>query len=346
MTEKSYGGNNGIREHSGKIPKNKQSSNKTSPKKEKKKIILGNNKNELLNEHDSYIKAGKIAKEVVEYAKKIIKPDMLLLEIAQKIEAEIIKLGGEPAFPVNLSIGSIAAHYHPTLEDTTKASGLLKVDIGVHITGFIADTSFSMDLTSDKKYKELIKASEEALENALHLLEKNPTLGEIGSVIQETIQKKGFSPIINLCGHGLSEYNIHTGITIPNHSNNNPNKIEPGTYAIEPFATTGEGRIYEGVSGNIYAIKNPRTPRGQTARKILEYFWEKKQTLPFSLREVQEKFGSMARLGLKELEQAGTVHNYPQLIEHSHQPVSQAEHTFIKTPDGKIIVTTGDYNSK
>jgi methionyl aminopeptidase len=165
-------------------------------------------------------------------------------------------------------------------------------------------------------------------------------LHEIGSVIQEAIQKKGFSPIINLCGHGLSEYNIHSGITIPNHGNNNQNKIEPGSYAIEPFATTGEGKIYEGSPSNIYMIMNLKNPRSETARKILEYVNEKYKTLPFSLREIQEKFGAMARLGIKELEQNKIIHSYPQLIEVSHKPVSQAEHTFIKTPKGEIIVTT------
>ena len=101
---------------------------------------------------------------------------MPLVEIAQKIEKEIIRLGAQPAFPVNLSIDEIAAHYHPTLEDETIATGLLKIDIGIHINGFIADSAFSIDLTSNNKYKELIKASEEALENALKLLDKNPTL--------------------------------------------------------------------------------------------------------------------------------------------------------------------------
>jgi len=151
-------------------------------------------------EFESYKKAGKISIEIKKYAREIIKPDMFLLEIAQKIHKKIEELGAIPAFPVNLSINDIAAHYHPTLNDETKATGLLKIDIGIQINGFIADTAFSIDLTPDQKHKELIKASEQALENALEKLEKNPdlTLNEIGRIIQETIENKGFSPIINL----------------------------------------------------------------------------------------------------------------------------------------------------
>ena len=105
------------------------------------------------------------------------------------------------------------------------------------------------------------------------------------------------------------------------------------------MATTGEGKIYEGQSSNIFAIINPKNPRSKNAREILNYALKEHKTLPFSLREMQEKFGNLARLGLRELEQAGIVKNYPQLIEKSHKPVSQAEHTFIKT-DNQILITT------
>jgi len=293
-------------------------------------------------EIESYEKAGKIAKELRKFVKDLVKPRMPLLEIAQKVHKEIEKLGAEPAFPVNLSIDDIAAHYHPSIDDETKAEGLLKIDIGIHVNGFIADTALSIDLTKDKKHTDLIKASEQAVENALKLQDKNPTLHEIGEEIQKTIEDKGFSPIINLSGHSLDKYTIHAGITIPNYGNNNNNKLKPGAYAIEPFATTGEGKIYEGPPGNIYAIVNPKNTRSPTARKILDYAMKKYQTLPFSLREIQEKFGPMTRLAIKELENQNIIHSYSQLIEKSHQPVSQAEHTFIKDKNNKIIVTTKD----
>jgi methionyl aminopeptidase len=287
-----------------------------------------------------YKQAGEIAKQITAYAKSIIKPDTLLVEIAQKIHKQIEKLGAKPAFPVNLSIDDVAAHYHPTLDDETKAEGLLKIDIGIHINGFIADTAFSIDLTPDNQHKEMIKANEQALENALKILKDNPTLNEIGKTIQETISDQGFSPVVNLSGHGLDQYEIHAGITIPNYANNNENKIEEGAYAIEPFATTGEGKIYEGPSSNIYALVNPKNTRNITAKKILEYVMEEYKTLPFSLREMQEKFGPMARLAMKQLIQENILHEFPQLIEKSHKPVSQAEHTFIKISDKEIITTT------
>jgi len=302
-----------------------------------------NNINKMnTKELSDYKQAGEIAKKIIAYAKSIIKPNILLLEIAQKIHKKIEELGAQPAFPVNLSIDDIAAHYHPTLEDETLATGLIKVDIGIHVNGFIADTAFTIDLTPDNQHKELIQASKQALNNALSLLKQNPdsTLNQIGETIQTTIEEKGFSPIINLSGHSLSNYELHSGITIPNYANNNPQTLEPGAYAIEPFATTGEGKIYEGQSSNIFQVINPKNTRSANARKIFDYVWQKYKLLPFSLREIQEKFKTSARTSLRELEQAGIIKNFAQLVEKSHKPVSQAEHTIIKTKDNEIIVTT------
>ena len=291
-------------------------------------------------EIEKYKKAGLIAQKIRKFVKEYIKPDMLLIEIAKIIHDKIEDEGAISAFPVNLSIDDLAAHYHPAQDDETKASGLLKIDFGISVNGYIADTALSLDLTPDNKHKELIKSSEQALENAINLLSSNPTIHEIGLKIQETIEAKGFSPIINLSGHSIDKYNVHAGITIPNYGNNNTNKLEPGTYAIEPFATTGEGKIYEGPSGNIYSIINPKMPRSPKAREIFEYVMDKYRTLPFSLREIQEKFGAMARLSLKELENQDIIRSYGQLIEKAHGPVAQSEHTIIITDDREIIVTT------
>jgi len=291
-------------------------------------------------EINHYEKAGEIAQEVRKYIREIVKPNTPLLELAQRIHKKIEDLGAQPAFPVNLSIDDIAAHYHPAPGDETLATGLIKIDTGIHINGFIADTALTIDLTEDNQHKELIESAELALKNALELLPKNPSLHEIGKTIQQSIEKKGFSPIINLSGHSLDKYEIHSGLTIPNYANNNNATLQEGGFAIEPFATTGEGRIYEGPSGNIYSVIEPKNPRSPTARKIIDYIWEKYRTLPFSLREIQEKFGPLTRLALKELEQINSIKSYAQLIEKAHKPVAQAEHTFIKTSDGKIIVTT------
>lgn len=294
-------------------------------------------------ELEAYRKAGKIAKQTVDYAKKIIKPEMPLLEIAEKIEGKILELGAKPAFPVNLCVDDVAAHYTPSSADDAVASGLLNIDIGVHISGFIADTAFSVDLTKNNEHKKIIEASEKALENAIKKLKQDSEtpLNETGKTIQETISSLGFSPIRNLSGHSLGEYFIHAGITIPNYDNGNDKYLGDGAYAIEPFATSGEGVVYDGGRSNIYRVDQIGTGiRDKTSREIYKFATEEYETLPFCERWITKKFGSRSRVALLFLEKSGVLHHYPQLVEKSHSPVSQAEHTIIIHKDKTVEVTT------
>lgn len=332
MTEKDYSGTT-----TSKIGKNAKSREATSKKqlgvldkvKEKKQEKESESSSILSKQQvENYKKAGEIAKKVKAYAKTIIKKDEKLSEIAEKIEAEILKLGGEIAFPANLSVDDVAAHYTPTLRDEKLATGLLKVDMGIHVDGCIADIAFSLDLTSDKKYSKLIEASEKALKTALEEVKnrkENSALNEIGKKIKAEIQAYGFSPIINLSGHGLSEYDVHSGLTIPNYDNGNMKTLGEGAFAIEPFATTGAGMIYDGPGSNIYHITGTGQVRDNFSREILEFIFEEKKTLPFSQRELERKFGSRAIIAIANLKRAGIIEEYSQLIEKNHAPVSQAE---------------------
>ncbi|VVB82024.1 Methionine aminopeptidase [uncultured archaeon] len=282
--------------------------------------------------------AGKIAKEIKEWIKPQIKKGVPLIEIAEKIENRIIELKGKPAFPTNLSINEIAAHYTPSFNDERKAEGLLKIDLGVHVDGWIADTAFSVDLENSEENKKLIEASKEALKNAIKKAEQKGSLGEIGAAVQETIESHKFSPIINLTGHEMNEYELHSGLTILNIKNSRTEKLDKGLYAIEPFATNGSGKIYEGKPSGIYLLINGKNVRSPEARKVLDFIGDEYRTLPFCARWIIKKFGAKALFSLKQLEENGNIHQYPQLVEASHSKVSQAENTILV--DDKVIVTS------
>ena len=198
------------------------------------------------DEIESYRKAGQIAGEVVAYAKGFIKPGMLLLEIAEKIDEKIGGLGGAAAFPVNLSLNEVAAHYTPSAGDETKAEGLLKIDLGVAVEGYIADVAFSLDLTEEGKYKEMIEINEQILESALENLDGDSVAGDVGRAIQDSLEKSGkdYKIIRNLSGHSLGRNLIHAGLTISNYRNENQTPLKGMAFAIEPFLTTGVGEIY------------------------------------------------------------------------------------------------------
>jgi methionyl aminopeptidase len=337
MTEKNYGGASSFG-FKNKQVKEKDVSSLAVENKNKKRIEFAEGELDV----DSYLEAGKITKQVREFAKNLVKKDMLLVDVAEKIEGKIVELGGKVAFPVNLSIDDIAAHYTPKLKDEKKVSGLLKVDIGVHVNGCICDIALSLDFSEDGRYKKLIEASEAALKNAIEKVKtrkEKTSLSEIGNEIETTIKNFGFIPISNLSGHSLDNFEIHAGMTIPNYNNSSNKELGEGALAIEPFATlsTGAGLIYEGAGGNIYHVVSDGNIRDNFSREVLSWIKENKKTLPFSQRELEKKFGSRVLFAIANLKKAEIVQEFAQLIEKNHQPISQAETSFI-IHDGKVDV--------
>ncbi len=288
---------------------------------------------------ESILEAGKIASEIKKWIKPQIKKGTPLIEIAEKIENKIEEMGGYPAFPVNLSINEQAAHYTPSHNDEKTAHGLLKIDFGVQIEGWIADTAFSMDLENSELNKNLIEASKEALENAEKNISSKITLGEIGKIIENTINSKGFKPIANLSGHLMEQFDLHAGVSVPNINNQSDYEMGEGLYAIEPFATNGNGSVHDGAKGNIYLWVEDRNVRSPFARETLEFIKDNFGNLPFAGRWIIKELSSKGILGLRQLENEGIIHQYSILTEEKGKLVSQKENTFLIEKD-KITTTS------
>ena len=288
-----------------------------------------------MEDFSDWIKAGKIAAEARDYGKSIAKPCISLLELADKIEAKIFELGGKTAFPVNLSLNHIAAHYTPTLNDKTlyNEGDILKIDVGASFNGAVGDTALTVG-----NNKELILASKEALAAAIKLCTPGTELREIGKVVRETINSHGFQPVTNLTGHGLARYVVHFGISVPNYDNGDRTKLFDGqTIAIEPFATEGQGRITEGGISNIYRLISKKPTRSPVGRKVIEFVNKEYKTLPFAKRWVEKAVPSSGLI-FQSLVREGILHSYGQLPEISKGLVSQHEHSIIV--GDKPIVTT------
>jgi len=292
---------------------------------------------------DKYIRAGKIAASVRESSRAWAKPGVTLLELADKIESAIIRSGAELAFPVNLSLNEFAAHYTPSLDDKTaiKEGDILKIDIGVHIDGWVADTAITLNF--NPKYDFLVKAVEDALDATIALCKPGVTISELSEAIEQSIRANGAVPISNLTGHGLDQYDIHSEPQIPNIKIVSGQKLEDGqVIAIEPFATTPQGLGHVKDSGHmlIFRLAEPKPVRNPDARKILAWS-ERTEGLPFAQRWVERDLklsGFKVNIAFKELLDRGAIEAFPALREAKGQPVAQAEHTIIV--GDKPIVTT------
>jgi methionyl aminopeptidase len=293
---------------------------------------------------ESYLRAGKIASEVREGARKKYHVGSTLLEICESVESQIRGMGAEPAFPVNTSLNDIAAHYtaEPNDSTTVKEGDVLKIDIGVQIDGYIADTAVTV--CYDPKYESLVKAAEAALAEAVRAARANTKAGDIGRVIEATITKFGFRPIQNLSGHSLQQYTVHAGKSIPNiWTRGSSFALLPNeAYAIEPFVTTkdGQGVVYEGRMRNIFGITSRKPVKDEEADKLLELIWNRYRTLPFAMRWLTDRYDEKdVRRLMETLIKKKNVHSYPILVEGHGKVVVQAEHTLIPSESSVSVIT-------
>ena len=295
-----------------------------------------------MDEREALIKAGEIARQIKKEVVDLIKPGAKLYDIAEFVEKRTVELGGKPAFPCNLSINEQAAHYTPYKGDESvlHEGDYLKLDLGVHVDGYIADTALTFRVGMEED--ELMEAAKEALENAIATVRAGVKIREIGKAIEETIRGKGFNPIVNLSGHKIERYKLHAGVSIPNiYRQADTYELKEGdVIAIEPFATTGAGQVIEVPPALIFMYVRDRPVRMAQARRLLMHIKREYKTLPFAYRWLQDfMHEGQLKMALAQLDRVGAIYSYPILREIRGGMVAQFEHTVIVEKDGAFITT-------
>lgn len=289
----------------------------------------------------NFIQAGKLAKEVRSFGKSLIRTGASYLDVMNQIKHKIFELGARPAFPPQLALNDVAAHFLPMPgEDITFSDQIVKLDVGVCYEGAIGDCAVTVDLSGN--YQKLIDAAEAALLNAEKSIRLGMQIREIGKIIDETITSFGFTPVKNLSGHGLGEYKIHMPPTIPNYDDHSKGVIKAGmTFAIEPFATNGKGLIYEGGLPTIFGLASSRPLRSELSRSLLALI-RTFSGLPFAIHDLISQEWPLDRVkdGLDELIAAGVVNGYAPLVEQARGMVAQAENSVLIDEKGIVTITT------
>ncbi|MGP3666900.1 MAG: type II methionyl aminopeptidase [Candidatus Bathyarchaeota archaeon] len=288
-------------------------------------------------------KAGEIASKVRGWVESFVKEGMKIIDICEAVESKILSLGGKPAFPCNVGVNEVAAHYTspPSNLKVIPTASVVKVDIGVHIDGYIADTATTICFNAE--YLSLREATIHALEEALKIVNEGVRVSSVGKVIEETIKRYGVQPIRNLTGHEMSRYAVHAGTQIPNVCLMSSNKMEEGKiYAIEPFSTTmeGYGEVENGPNGYIYRILKDKPPKEEEEKILFNILRKRFHSLPFALRwALKASPAKSFHVTFNNLIQSKYIYAYPTLIEKKRQPVAQSEHTII-IYKGKVEVIT------
>lgn len=312
-----------------------QSAKKINQKEADKEEEEKKNKIESLN------KAGSIAKEVKEFIKPQLKVGTNIFNLIEKAETKIVDLGGNCAFPINVSLNNIAAHYTSPIKDdelAIKDGDIVKIDLGVHIDGYIVDTAFTVSFNDEKTLENIIQATEVALEAVKMMVKPKINTRELGKKIEDIVKGFNYNPIKELGGHQIERWTVHGKKQLPELGTQSGDIMEEGeVFAIEIFASSGEGSIHNTNYSYIYEL-NPyagRVPlRRKTSKQILGYINKHYKTLPFAERWLAKDFRLGVAFGLQELVQQGKVQAHYVLAEQKGEFVAQSEQTILITEDG------------
>lgn len=323
-----------------------------------------------------YREAAEVHRQVRQYAKKTIKPGQSLIEISESIEDSVRALVGHQGleegdaliagmgFPVGLSRNHCAAHYNPNAGNkmVLEQNDVMKVDIGVHVNGRIVDSAFTVAF--EPKYDNLLKAVQEATEAGVREAGIDARVGEIGGIIQETMESfeveidgttYPVKSIRNLTGHNILPYSIHGTKAVPIVKSNDQTKMEEGdVFAIETFGSTGNGYVRDDMETSHYAKVGDAQHvdlRLSSAKSLLNVINKNFGTLPFCRRFLdrlgQDKYLlgvsglclvvhlriiMLTLLQLNNLVNSGIVEAYPPLCDKKGSYTAQFEHVSHRHP--------------
>ena len=288
---------------------------------------------------DKLTRAGKVTGEAREYAVENVKAGGSALELVESIENLIRSQGASCAFPVNIGVNEVAAHYTPSKETdiTFRTGDVVKIDIGAHVDGYPGDTAATVEVGT-RNHTSLIEAAESALEMSIEMLSPGTTVSAMGEAIERAIKSSGFRPIQNLTGHSMERFNLHAGLSIPNVKNWDRSVVrESMILAIEPFSTTGRGKVEGGPKGGIFKLM-----RDRRAPPEISTMFSRIQSafggFPFAGRWCDDLHPQASTL-LPKMVRMGMVMSYPILIEAGRGMVAQAEHSVIVTETGCSVLT-------
>ena len=284
-------------------------------------------------ELEQWREAARIAAGARELGLRLAVPGARRKEIAEAIEGFVRDRGAAPAFPANLSRNVEAAHYTPDDADDARLveGDLLKVDVGAHVDGAVADTADTVEVGGGHRHAHLVAAVHEALAAGVRAVRPGGAVDDVSRAIAQAIRGRGLKPVRDLTGHTIERYVLHAGKSVPNVPGLSGARFVDGEIvAIEPFATNGEGAIANGPFGHIVRFRRPPPPGDAELGRLFARF----RTLPFTARwaRAPEERAALER-GRRLLQ------TYPVFLERGGGLVAQAEHTVVVGPSGAEVLT-------
>jgi len=311
---------------------------------------------------DKYQAAGKIANDVLQRVISRSVPDANIVDICaygdDEIEQEVKKVYGKKklekgiAFPTCLSVNEVCGHYSPLKSEPhkLKEGDLVKIDLGVHIDGFIAIAAHTIvvssknDVSAEGRQADAIHAAYNALQVALRLLKPGQKNNDITEAITKVCESYQCNAVEGVLSHELKKHLIDGNNCIINKSTFDQ-KVDDyefqvnDVFGLDIIVTTGEGKPKETeLRTTVYkrAIEKSYSLKLKASRQFFSELNERYPTLAFSLRSFEDE--TTAKLAVSECCKHELLHAYPVLAEKEGEFVAQFKYTVLVLKNSTTVV--------
>lgn len=183
---------------------------------------------------------------------KHIKPGITTLELDRIAEQFIRDHGAIPTFlgyggfpnSICTSVNEHVVHGIPN-NIPLKEGDVVSVDCGTNLRGFCGDSAYTFCVGDvDQKVVELLRVTKESLYKGIEQAKEGNRIGDIGFTIQEYCEKRGYSVVRELVGHGIGRQ-MHEAPEVPNYGKRGTGPlIKNGMcIAIEPMINMGGKKV-------------------------------------------------------------------------------------------------------
>ncbi|TNM88965.1 proliferation-associated protein 2G4a [Takifugu flavidus] len=262
------------------------------------------------------------------------------------------------AFPTSVSVNNCVCHFSPLKSDpdyTLKDGDLVKIDLGVHIDGFIANVAHSFVVGASKenlitgRKADVIKAAHLCAEAALRLVKPGNQNAQVTEAWNKIAQSFKCSAIEGMLSHQLKQHVIDGEKTIIQNPTDQQRKDHEKAefevhevYAVDVLISTGEGKARDGGLRTTIYKRDPSKQYGlkmKTSRMFFSEVERRFDAMPFTLRAFEDE--SKARLGVVECAKRELLQPFTVLQEKEGEFVAQFKFTVLLMANGPHRITNG-----
>lgn len=183
---------------------------------------------------------------------KWIAPGITTLKLDKIAEEFIRDNGGVPGFlgyagypnTLCVSVNETVVHGIPS-SATLREGDIVSIDCGAVVDGYNGDSAYTFAVGEvEPRVRELLTTTKEALYLGIAQAVEGNRIGHIGNAVQEHCEKRGFSVVREMTGHGIGR-KLHEEPAVPNYGRRGVGPLikEGMCIAIEPMINMGSRNI-------------------------------------------------------------------------------------------------------